>query len=67
MTVVVPLAVTLKGALPPQVVEPSVEVPVTVMMKPVPAGSPPMTAVAFVLEETSIEPVLVKPPGPVIE
>src|SRR5580698_2686031 len=59
-------AVTLKVALPAQVVAPSVPVALSVIVKPLPAGRPPMIAEIVLLDATSIAPEVAKPFGPVI-
>jgi hypothetical protein len=58
-------AVTLKGALPPQVV-PSVPVALSMIVYPLPAGRPPMVAETVVLEATLIVPDFEKLAGPLI-
>ena len=63
VTVVTALAVTLKAALPPQVV-PSVLVALSVTEYPLPAGRPPITAESALLEPTLIAPDVEKPFGP---
>src|SRR5450631_261725 len=65
-TVATAPAVTLKVPLPPQVVVPSVPVAVSVIVYPVPAGRPPMTAEIVALEATLIVPVDAKLFGPLI-
>jgi hypothetical protein len=59
-------AVTLKGALPPQVVAPSVLVALSVIVYPLPAGRPPMIAETRLLDATLIAPDVEKPFGPLI-
>ena len=66
ITAVVMRAVTSNIAEPPQVVVPSVAVAVIEMLKPFPAGSPPMVVDSVELFATLIVPVLVNPLGPVI-
>ena len=51
--------------VPRQVVVPSDAVPVSVMLKPVPAGSAEMTALTVLLWAMSSAPERVNPPGPV--
>src|SRR5665213_1106888 len=59
-------AVTLKVALPPQVVELSVPVALRVIVNPSPAGRPPMIVETVLLEATLIVPEVAKPFGPVM-
>ncbi len=66
LTLVTVPAITLNVALPPQVV-PSVPVALRVIVKPLPAGRPPMTAERVALEATLIDPDFEKPLGPLIE
>ena len=51
---------------PPQVVAPSVELPVSVTAKPLPAGKPPIVVDTVELLLTSIVPVFENEPGPLI-
>ncbi len=66
LTGVVPCAATLKVAPPPHWVFPSREVPVSEILKPLPAGKPPMTPETVELADTSRLPVLENPNGPVM-
>jgi hypothetical protein len=66
LTAVVWRAITWKEAFPAHWSAPSVEVAVTPMEKPVPAGRPPMTVLTLVLEVTSMEPLFANPFGPVM-
>src|SRR5450432_2412920 len=63
-TVVTACAVTLKLALPPHVVVPSVPVALSVIAYPLPAGRSPITADTEVLEPTLIVPDVEKLFGP---
>jgi hypothetical protein len=62
--VVCPAATAKLTELPPQVVAPSVELPVSVTMKPLPAGTPPIVVDTVALRLTSIVPVLENELGP---
>ena len=59
-------AITLNIALPLQIVVASVPVAPRVIVYPLPAGRPPMTAERVALDATSIAPVLLNPFGPLI-
>ncbi len=59
-------ATTANDAEPPQLVLPSVDVAVSVMSKPLPAGRPPITDEIVVLCLTSIDPVSENAFGPEI-
>jgi hypothetical protein len=65
-TAVVVRGVTLKVAEPTQFVLPSVVVPTSVIVKPLPVGRPPMMVLTVVPWLVSIVPVREKLPGPVI-
>ena len=65
-TVATAPAVTLKVPLPPQVVAPSVPVAVSVIVYPLPAGRPPMTAEIVLLAATLIVPDVEKLFGPLM-
>ena len=65
-TVATAPAVTLKVPLPPQVDTPSVPVAVSMIVYPLPAGRPPMTAEIVLLAATLIVPVDEKLFGPLM-
>ena len=56
----------MKVPLPPQVVAPSVPVALSVIVYPLPAGRPPMTAEIVLLAATLIVPALEKLFGPLM-
>ncbi len=64
MTGVTACATTANDAEPPQLVLPLVDVDVSVMLKPLPAGSGPITDEIVVLWLTSIVPFSEKAFGP---
>src|SRR5450432_476686 len=59
-------AVTLKVALPPQVVAPLVPVALSVIVNPFPAGRPPIIVEIVLLDATLMVPEVAKPLGPVM-
>ena len=65
-TVATAPAVTLNVPLPPQVDTPSVPVALSMIVYPLPAGRPPMTAEIVLLAATLIVPVDEKLFGPLI-